>query len=361
MKFTFFVIKGCDFNKKSVILYVDLIKGNTLRRFNFFILAFACLLGSCEGWQSWFYSSDTKIEIRRYDRVLDEFVSLNSFSALQRMNTEYPKETKLLIEDVLTLGRVDEPRVEQKLRAFYLDSTVQVLMQEVHRQYYDMHDINEQLARAFEVLKAEDPKFQVPCVYTQISALNQSIVVGDSILGISLDKYLGADFPLYKSYYYAYQRRSMCRERLVPDALTFYLLSEYPLSPSQPYTVLDRVLRTAKMHWIVAHILDKKSLDEEIGFSGERAEWCRRNEKAIWRWVKDNHVLGSTEHSVNQMLMRPRENTPALGPQSSDQLGLWIGIRIVDGYMKRHKDVSVGQLLHMTDYQTLWRESGYAL
>lgn len=292
--------------------------------------------------------------------MVDEFVSLNSYPALQRMNTEYPQETKLLIEDVLAVGQVDEPRVEQKIRAFYLDSTVQVLMQEVHRQYYDMQDISDRLSRVFGALKKMDPDFHIPRVYTQVSALNQSIVVADDLLGISLDKYLGADYPLYKDFYYPYQRRSMSRERLVPDALTFYLLSEYSPAPNRPYTVLERVLRNAKMHWIVADILGDVTLDEEIGFTGERAAWCRQHEAEIWHWIREHHVLCGTENSVAQMLLKPRENTPVFGAGSPDQLGLWVGIRIIDGFMKRHKDVTRATLLHTNDYQMLWAESGYA-
>lgn len=320
-----------------------------------------CLLGACEWRPSWFRSSDVKTEIRRYDHVLDEFVSLNSFSALQRMNTDYPRETKLLIEDVLAIGQVDEPHVEQKIRGFYMDSTVQALIQETHRQYADIDDIEEQLNKAFTALKTEDAGFHIPRVYTQVSALNQSIVVSDSMLGISLDKYLGADFPLYKSYYYTYQRRSMCRKNMVTDALLFYLLSEYFVPFDRSRTALDRILRVSKMHWVIARILDRKSLDEEIGFEKMRADWCRRNEAAIWQWLKEEGVLGNSEVAVSRMLIEPRENTPGLGPESSDQIGLWVGIRIVDDYMKRHSDVSIKDLLHTTDYQQMWKETRYAL
>ena len=37
-----------------------------------------------------------------------EYVTMNSFSALQKMNTDYPQVTKLLIEDVLAIGEVDD-------------------------------------------------------------------------------------------------------------------------------------------------------------------------------------------------------------------------------------------------------------
>lgn len=161
--------------------------------------------------------------IDRYDRVLDEYVSLNSYTALGRMNTQYPMETKLLIEDVLKLGHVNEPDVEQRLRHYYLDSTVQVLLDEVHRQYGDMSDIEADFSHAFEELKQQDPDFRTPHVYTQVSCLNQSIVVGDTLIGISLDKYLGADFPLYADFYTPEQRAQMNRQAIVRDAINAYL------------------------------------------------------------------------------------------------------------------------------------------
>ncbi len=168
-------------------------------------------------------SRQQEVVIDRYDRVLDEYVSLNSYTALGRMNTQYPMETKLLIEDVLKLGPVNDPNAEQRLRHYYLDSTVQVLLDEVHRQYGDMSDIEADFSRVFEELKQKDPDFRVPHVYTQVSCLNQSIVVGDTLIGISLDKYLGADFPLYADFYTPEQRAQMNRESIVRDAINAYM------------------------------------------------------------------------------------------------------------------------------------------
>ncbi len=168
-------------------------------------------------------SRQQEVVIDRYDRVLDEYVSLNSYTALGRMNTQYPMETKLLIEDVLKLGPVNDPNAEQRLRHYYLDSTVQVLLDEVHRQYGDMSDIEADFSRAFEELKQKDPNFRTPHVYTQVSCLNQSIVVGDTLIGISLDKYLGADFPLYADFYTPEQRAQMNRESIVRDAINAYM------------------------------------------------------------------------------------------------------------------------------------------
>ncbi len=179
------------------------------------------------------------IHIYRFDRVLDEYVSLGSGTALHRMNTQFPSETKLLIEDVLELGDVSDVGIERELRYYYIDSTVQVLLDEVHRQYADISDLEKDFAHVFKLLKKKDPEFRTPRIYTQISCLNQSIVVSDTLIGISLDKYLGHDFPLYQEFYTPEQCQQMDRKNIVTDAISTYLqyhrrIGAGPTGPSGP-------------------------------------------------------------------------------------------------------------------------------
>ena len=196
------------------------------RRWILFCLIILLIAACGVGLWSLFVVEDSGVEevrIERFDRLLDEYVSLGSGTALHRMNTEYPQQTKLLIEDVLAMGQVSDPDVERKLRYVFLDSTVQVLLDEVHRQYGDVSDLERDFKLAFEELRKKDPSFRTPQIYAQISCLNQSIVVTDSLIGISLDKYLGSDFPLYQEFYSPEQRQQMNRDAIVTDAMSAYL------------------------------------------------------------------------------------------------------------------------------------------
>ena len=196
------------------------------RRWILFCLIMLLIAACGVGLWSLFVVEDSVVEevrIERFDRVLDEYVSLGSGTALHRMNTEFPQQTKLLIEDVLAMGEVSDPDVERKLRYVFLDSTVQILLDEVHRQYGDVSDLERDFKRVFEELRKKDPSFRTPHIYTQISCLNQSIVVSDSLIGISLDKYLGRDFPLYQEFYSSEQRQQMGRDAIVTDAISAYL------------------------------------------------------------------------------------------------------------------------------------------
>lgn len=324
-------------------------------------MALTMMFSSCR----WNYSSweeggpsGKKEKIFRYDRLVDEFVSLNSFSSLQRMNTEYPVPTRLLIEDVLSIGSVEEPRIEQCLRDFYLDSTMQTLLEDVHNEFSDLDAEEREISSVFYQVKKADPAFKIPFMYAQISGLNQSIVVGDSLLGISLDKYLGADYPLYVRFYQDYQRRVMSREWLVPDALFFYLSHVYPLRANEVHSLLDCIVDYGKIHWVIAHCRGI-SLDREMGFDPERVSWFRQHEGEVWKWLEEHHALASSDSVLLHWFVEPRGGRPYDGKQSPDQIGLWLGGRIVDCYMKSHPRVTIGELLKMSDYGKILRESGY--
>lgn len=191
-----------------------------------------------------------EIEVCRYDRLESQYLTTGDFSALQQMNMDYPIETRTLIEDVLRLGEVNDPQINHKFLAFFQDSTLQQIVSDAESQYANMDDINSQLNAAFDRLKAHVPSLPIPQVYAQIGALDQSIVIGNQTIGISLDKYLGKDYELYKRYYLPSQLETMTREHIVPDCLSFYLLSLYPMHDFESRTQLERDLHMGKIMWV---------------------------------------------------------------------------------------------------------------
>ncbi len=230
-----------------------------------------------------------RIEIQRYDRLESRYLSTGDFSALQQMNTTYPVETRTLVEDVLQLGAVTDSHINNRFLSFFQDSTLQNIISDAEAQYANMDDLNDMLSNSFIKLRELLPDVDKPVVYAQIGALDQSIIVGDKMIGVSLDKYLGKDYPVYTRFYTAQQRETMERKYIVPDCLTFYLLSLYPMKDHDQRPQLERDLHVGKVMW-----------------------------------------------TVNKVLPHPAFN------------GRFI--KMVDRYMKCHKDVTVEQLLKSNDY-----------
>lgn len=234
---------------------------------------------------------DMNIAIDRYDRIESLYLTTGDYSAMLKMNKTYPMQTRTLIEDVLRIGQVNDPEISAKFLHYFSDSTLQKMINDVQQQFADMEDLNQDLSQAFRRLKEELPTMEIPQVYAQIGSFDQSVIVGHRTLGISLDKYLGADYPFYIKHYTEDQRRMMTRDMIVPDCLGFYILSLFPMQESEQ-SQRNRDLHMGKIQWVV------------------------------------NQVMGNDVFSNDR-------------------------VSLVNQYMKRNKGVSVEQLLRNTDYSAI--------
>ena len=224
---------------------------------------------------------DETIAVDRYDRIQSLYLTTGDFSALQQMNTVYPMQTRTLIEDVLRIGKVNDPEINKTFLRFYQDTTLQTLIAEAQQQYASMDDVNEQLTKAFRYLRKHISNLDMPEVYAQIGSLDQSIIVGNNTIGICLDKYLGSDFSLYRKPQYGYseeQLRMMTRKYIVPDCIGFYLLSLYPMPLERNLTQQERDVYIGKIQWVVDKAMGDNVYDSEYTRMADR--YMKRNKNA---------------------------------------------------------------------------------
>lgn len=217
------------------------------------------------------------VVVQRYDRLESRYLMTGDYSALQQMSTDYPTETRTLIEDMLQLGEVNDGSVNARLLNFFQDTTLQAIIAEAEMQYAVMDDISESLSKAFRNLRTWIPDLPIPEVYAQIGALNQSIVVGENKVGISLDKYLGSDYAAYRQFYDDFQMQTMKRQYIVPDCLVFYLLSQYPLSGTQQ----ERDMHMGRVMWVVNRALEKPFFKSKIVADAARYMKLHPNTKIV--------------------------------------------------------------------------------
>lgn len=299
------------------------------------------------------------ISVVRYDKLLNEYVQFNSFSALQKMNTEYMQPTKILIEDVLNIGLVSDDKIIDRLKIYYSDTTLVRLMTDVVEKYPDLEEVEKGLTKGFRNLQKEIPDIVVPTVYSQVSALNESIVLTDSLLGISLDKYMGEDYPLYKRFYYDYQRRSMRPERILPDCFVFYLMSQYTFPMEHGRTLLDVMLHYGKLYYVVREVLDYHSSEEVMGYSEVEKKWCKENMSLVWEYILKNDHLHATDPMIVRRYTKPSPFSTYFGEDAPGLIGTWLGTKVIASYMKHHKKTTLKELLEMTDYELLFNEARF--
>ena len=250
-----------------------------VKRLLIILAVMALLVTGCQwhGTSSDPQDSEYHVLIERFDQAESQYLTSADFASLHRMRTEYPTETRILVEDVLKLGAVNSPDINTRLLKFFQDSTLQSLIADVEKEYKNIDDINQNFNKAFDRLSEMLPDIRRPRIYTQVGSLDQSVVVSDGMLGISLDKYLGAAHPIYLRYGYSEQQRSMMtRDYIVPDGIGFYLLSLYPLPDSVAASDSLRRLHMQKIQCVVNkavghHVFQGSNLErmEDMLLSGK--------------------------------------------------------------------------------------------
>ncbi len=307
-------------------------------------------------------SQSRGVLITRIDKLEADFVLNESSVAMQEMAIGYPEETKILIEDVLRIGSVKDLDVESKLKDYFVkDSMRYQLVKDVVAKFDNLGVLGKNLKKAFSDLQRKMPGMHIPQFYAQISGFNQSVVVGDSILGISLDKYMGADYKPYKKIYYQYQIDQMRSSHIVGDCLYFWLESKYPLRISKDMPLLDVMVYFGKINWAVYHILgDELKDDKKLYYlksdQDTEGEWAEMTKKLF----KKNVLSLQDKQTVRHVMFGSLE-TEMANVKGLQGVGVPAGLKIVDDYMQHHPDCSLSQLFAMTNAAQLLREAGYTV
>ena len=326
-----------------------------------FILSIFCILASCSRLQkaSLSSASDESMQITRLDKMESEFIVNNSSVAVQEMVMNCPEESKILIEDVLRVGRVNDPNLENKISSYFSTPERKQMVKDVEEKYDNLGKLAKELKQAFEKLHEEVPEMTVPHFYSQISGFNQSVVVSDSIVGISLDKYMGTDYAPYRKLFFEPQIEQMKPSRIVEDCLYFWIESKMPPPPPNSVTMLDVMMHDAKVNWVVMHIMGKEYKDDL------RFHFLSDDEATKQEWAKTSSMLLTQKN----MMSRDRKTIMdvVLGPPNHNckkldgllATGLPAGIKIVDDYMRRNQNCTIKDLLHIRQAEVILHGAGY--
>jgi len=261
-------------------------------------------------------------------------------------------------EKVLFIGKSDSAGFSERLRNFFSDSTLASLYRKQQETFADITPYEKELSAGFNTLLEEFPQLKLPKIYMHVSGLFQNIIVTDSILSISADKYLGADYSLYQEFFYDYLRQKMNPEQVVPDYLLGFMYAEFPFKGNEN-ALLDRMLYEGKLHYILSLILTERNIWESFGYTKEQYEWCEKSEARIWKTILQQKQLYTTDYIITSQYMNDAPSTAPLTSSSPGRVGVWVGYQIIASYMKKHPRTALRELMEMTDYHTLFKESGY--
>ena len=298
------------------------------------------------------------IKIERFDSLFWGLDTTRLAEEFAKLQAEHPNITPIYTENVVQFGHPDSAITHDTYKLFRSNKEVGKLYEDALKIYADVSDIEKDLTEAFRRAKYFLPQFPTPRVYCHVSGLNQSLIVDEEFISLSIDNYLGADYQLYKEIgIYKYQRPNMRREKVTPDYITAWLSSEF--SNSLADNLLSDMIRYGKILYTVSVLLPKTPERVIMGYSEEQWEWVKKNEANMWNALIASKDLYTTSMMIKNQYIGDGPFTKPFTQESPGRAGTYIGWRIVENYMKYNPQISIQQLLQQPDAQMILNNSNY--
>jgi hypothetical protein len=226
----------------------------------------------------------------------------------------------------------------------------------------DIKKIQSDINDAFRHYLYYFPGKKVPGVYTCITGFNNSIITGDSALGISLDRYLGADCEYYPRLgIYKYISERMTPGNVVPDCVFGWASSEWDFSTIgyQADNVLAEIIHFGKLKYFEKCMLPEETNELIFGFTAGQMKFCINNEQQMWQYIIEHDLLFNTDQFTIRKLTGEAPFTSWFTSESPGRAAVWIGFRIVEAYMMKNPGISMEELMKETDLQKILEKSKY--
>jgi len=352
-------VKKCLFltiNKENIMRY---------RVINFIsLLLIVTALASCKKnhYKINTSSSRVKIEIKRLEKDLFSLNPNEIIAAIPDIKSRY-KGFLQLFSYVINTGNINDSSFGDFLVRFCTDKQNNDVYALTMKLYPDIMKIKEDLQEAFRHYLYYFPEKKIPAVFTCITGFNNSIIIGDTILGIGLDRYLGADCEYYSRLeIYNYIAVRMTSENIVPDCIYGWGASEWDFSALKypADNVLAEIIHYGKLKYFEKCMLPEISDEIIFGFKPGQLKFCLNNESQMWQYLVEHNLLFSTDQFKIRKLTEEAPFTGYFTNESPGRAAVWLGFRIVESYMKRNPGISIAGLMKDTDIQGILGKAKYS-
>jgi hypothetical protein len=306
-------------------------------------------------------SINVGVEIKRLEKDLFSLNPNEIKTSVPGLKNKY-QDFLQLFSYVINTGDINDSSFGDFLVRFCTDKLNNEVYASVMKLYPDISWIERDLRQAFRHYLYYFPERKVPAVYTCITGFNNSVITGDSILGIGLDRYLGADCDFYRRLQiYRYLAERMTAENIVPDCIYGWGTSEWDFSALKypADNVLSEIIHEGKLKYFEKCILPDVTDEIIFGFTTDQFKFCRNNEEQMWQYLIENDLLFNTDKLTIRKLTGEAPFTSYFTNESPGRAAVWIGFRIVESYMMRNPDVSLKGLMNDVDIQSILEGARY--
>lgn len=317
------------------------------------IIAISIILTSCKqnNYKINISKDATKVSVNRYDLDIMQINTDNISDELTNLSSKY--------EVFLGKSPADNIQGMQRIKSFVDDTVVKSISEHCTNIFPKNHSFN-RLNRALNHVEYYYPDFEMPTIYTYISGFDYEypVIYNDSLLIIALDMYLGDSYEYYMGLGIPrYMIRRFDKEYIERDCM-MEIANSYNTDEAECSRLIDWMIYYGKNIEFTKMMIPNISDTCILGYTAEQLQWCKDNEEMLWRYMISNDLLFTTDIMTIHKFIDDGPFTSIFSKESPASLGRWIGWQIVANYRKNN-DISISELMKMSDSQTILNASNY--
>lgn len=308
-----------------------------------------------------------ELESQRLDKDLYALDTNQLGAGLTALRSKYPGFLNFYLDTIMGFGinnsySDSSPGVQKGLKTFLTHRDYRGVFDTVLARYPDETQINANLKKGFQYVKHYFPKYEEPRIIYLVSGLNNygALTYGEDILGIGLDMFLGADYPYYKSVGIPEYFSRQLNENYIPVAVMRTVYRQDHPFVVDGKVLLDMMIQSGKEMYFLGKVLPYTEEHVRLAYSKEQLQWCEENEAMIYDFFVRKELL--YENNLQKVIRYVMDGPGATGmpAESPGNIGAWVGLQIVEAYMKEHPDMTLQQLAETPiDAQRFLLESKY--
>ncbi|MDE5811603.1 MAG: hypothetical protein K2H61_04755 [Muribaculaceae bacterium] len=218
-----------------------------------------------------------------------------------------------------------------------------VFLPDIAQRFNASDSLAMQLAQLETNISQKLPQLTAAEYFAITSPYRQSVMLVDSTVFIALNHYLGADYDGYRSMP-DYAKVEKQWRRIPYDVLRARLAVAYDLRDNYA-DLSQQLLHDGAVDYTMMQLVPDANIGDMLGWTPEQVDLVERSERQIWETMVMRNLIYSTDPVDRARLFDASPATSIISPQLPGQVGRYMGLKLIEAYVKSHPDVSLNQLL----------------
>ncbi|MEZ4774131.1 MAG: hypothetical protein R3D00_13185 [Bacteroidia bacterium] len=256
--------------------------------------------------------------------------------------------------------------IAQNIGPLLADPNIYHLLDTVRQVFPYDYDFFKKISPPLKRLVKYIPEVEIPAFRTHVNGYipegdlrtaDQMVFLG-KYFSFGLHYFLGPNLKYYPVNIPKYQKKRFSSEYL--DVMMIHEIAEGMVDPvdlsGQP-TLLDQMIREGIKQYFIHQLLPHTPDSLLLLYSEAQMKWANYYEARIYKELSAS--MYSTDFMVQRDFLTDKPYTTTLSLESAPRLGEFLGWKIVDAYMSKNPQETLGDLIERKDYDAIFKASRY--